>query len=424
MTPRLLAYELLGKAEKSKQFSNIALDHALESSGMSDPDKRLASILFYGVIERRITLDYRIKQLSSRPIDSIDPNVLCAIRLGLYQLMYLDRIPPHAAINEAVGLCSRKSAGFVNAILRSHTRTPISLPDKTDFAEYLSVSYSLCPEIVQRLISSYGEQDTEAILRGFDRTARTTLRVNTLKTDRESLASAIKDAEPTKNSPVGLYANGAIRQLSGFDEGLFFVQDLACAISAEALGASKGDKIIDVCACPGGKSFAAAILSEGEVTSFDIHDSKLSLIEDGAKRLGLDGVKAAECDATSPREDLFGHFDKVICDVPCSGLGVLGKKPDIRHRDNQSLQNLPELQYDILSKSSQYLKDGGVILYSTCTLNPEENERVVERFLTEHKGFRTEDFTVGHLESQDGILTLLPHIHNTDGFFIAKLRKE
>jgi 16S rRNA (cytosine967-C5)-methyltransferase len=215
------------------------------------------------------------------------------------------------------------------------------------------------------------------------------------------------------------------RRLYGFEDGLFFVQDAACAISAEALGAVDGDKIIDVCACPGGKSFAAAMLTpNGGVTSFDLHESKLSLISDGAARLGLTNVSVDVCDALYPREELFGHFDRVICDVPCSGLGVLAKKPDIRHRDNQSLQNLPELQYSILEASSKYLKDEGVIVYSTCTLNPEENERVVEHFLGEHAEFSSVDFSVGDIASTGGMLTLLPHVHGTDGFFIAKLRKE
>ena len=164
--------------------------------------------------------------------------------------------------------------------------------------------------------------------------------------------------------------------------------------------------------------------NSGSVTSFDIHDSKLSLIVDGASRLGLSNVTTDVCDATAPREDLFETFDRVICDVPCSGLGVLAKKPDIRHKDNENLHNLPELQLDILKKSSGYLKDGGYMVYSTCTLNPEENERVVNKFLEDDPRFSLCDFTVGDLASEGGMLTLWPHIHGTDGFFIAKLKKE
>ena len=229
------------------------------------------------------------------------------------------------------------------------------------------------------------------------------------------------------DSPLTVRLPGSVnpRRLPGFDDGLFFVQDAACAVSIEALAPLKGEMIVDVCACPGGKSFAAAILSRGaEVLSLDVHDSKLSLVEEGARRLGLDGITVREKDAREPIEELIGKCDRVICDVPCSGLGVLAKKPDIRYRDNESLQKLPELQYDILSASSKYLKDGGTIIYSTCTLNPAENEEVVRRFLACHGEFSLVDFTVGTLSSKEGMMTLIPSVHGTDGFFIAKMRKE
>ena len=178
MTPRFLAYNLLIKIEKSKQYSNIALDNALLASDMSDADKRLASILFYGVIERKISLDYRISILSSRKLNSLDASVLTALRLGLYQLIYLDRIPPHAAINETVALCSGKSKGFVNAILRAHTRQKdFALPDKSDFAKYLSVKYSICPPLAEKFISVFGDNEVEAVLEGFVHTPETTVRV-------------------------------------------------------------------------------------------------------------------------------------------------------------------------------------------------------------------------------------------------------
>ena len=199
----------------------------------------------------------------------------------------------------------------------------------------------------------------------------------------------------------------------------------ASAVSAEALGTRVGDRVIDVCACPGGKSFAAAILAgmDGSVLSLDLHESKLSLIEAGKARLGLNNITVEACDATEPKDELFGSFDRVICDCPCSGLGVLGKKSDMRYRDLGTLGELSELQYKILSASSGYVKDGGVIVYSTCTLNPEENEEVVSRFLDSHSDFVLTDFEVGELSSEGGMLTLLPHVHGTDGFFIAKLTK-
>ena len=213
--------------------------------------------------------------------------------------------------------------------------------------------------------------------------------------------------------------------LPGFSEGEVFVQDRASHIATLALSPCAGETVIDVCACPGGKSFLSAILmnDRGRVISFDLHESKLSLIRDGAKRLGLTSIEAGQCDATSPRTELFGTADKVICDVPCSGLGVLGKKPDLRYKDQDSIDALPALQLDILRASVNYLKAGGEIIYSTCTLNPQENEEVVRAFLSMSEDFAPIDFTVGGISSEGGMLTLLPHVHRTDGFFVAKLRK-
>lgn len=423
MTPRLLAYELLQKAEKSKQYSNIALDHALESSDMSDADKRLASILFYGVIERRITLDYRIRSLSSRPIEDIDSGVLCALRLGLYQLMYLDRIPPHAAINESVALCSRKSAGFVNAILRSHTRTSFSLPDSADTVESLSITHSVCPELIGKLIDSYGEDITKTILGGFDKAAHTTLRVNTLKTSRDALANAIVGAELTKSSPVGIWANGSVRQLYGFEEGLFFVQDEASQICVEVLDAKEGETVLDICSCPGSKSFGSAIKmnNSGKIISFDLHENKLSLIDKGARRLGIDIITTQAADGRVRIPKLEGSADRVLCDVPCSGFGVISKKPELRYKDPKESENLPSIQRAILNNVCAYVKSGGTLVYSTCTILPEENEKNILGFLDEHPEFELVPWKVGDIDAKDGYITLFPHLHNTDGFFIAKL---
>jgi 16S rRNA (cytosine967-C5)-methyltransferase len=216
------------------------------------------------------------------------------------------------------------------------------------------------------------------------------------------------------------------RALPGFYDGYFFVQDEACAISVLALDPKKGEKIADVCSAPGGKSFAAAILSsdQSEIMSFDLHESKLSLIKDGAQRLGLTSVTVSSLDATTPNEELFGYFDKVICDVPCSGLGVLGKKADLKYRSEDALRELPNLQYEILSKSLCYLKDNGELIYSTCTLNPLENEEVIKRLIGTRPEISPIDFTVGDLSSHNGMLTLIPFADRTDGFFVAKLKKE
>ena len=423
MTPRSLAYDLLGRSEKSKQYSNIALDHALEKSGLSHADKRLASALFYGVTERRITLDYRISQLSARPVSELDDEVLCALRIGLYQLMYLDRIPAHAAINETVGLCKKRFSGFVNAILRAHTREPFVLPSREDAAEYLSVSCSVCKELCERFISIFGVDEAERVLNGFFGVSDTTLRVNTLRTSRETLAQKLEDATPTDISPAGLYVKGSVRELYGFSEGLFFVQDQASQICVEALDAREGELMLDICACPGSKSFGSAIKmnGKGRIIAFDLHENKLSLVRESAKRLGIDVIETSAMDGRTPIPELFGKADRVLCDVPCSGFGVLGKKPELRYKSPEESARLPEIQRAILDNASRYVKVGGTLVYSTCTLLPEENQQNIQEFLARHPEFSLAPWSVGSLEVSSGMITLMPHIHNTDGFFIAKL---
>ena len=424
--PRMLAFELLQKAEKSKQYSNIALDHALEECNLSDVDKKLASILFYGVTERKITLDHRINELSSRSLGELDDKVLCALRIGLYQLIYLDRIPPHAAINETVSLCPKKSAGFVNAILRSHTRIPMSAPKSDDPAKQLSLSYSVCPALAQRFIDDFGIDEAGNILKGFDHNAKTTLRVNTLKTDRETLFRSIEGAELTKNSPEGIFANGSVRSLYGFNDGLFFVQDEASQICVEALGAHEGDLMLDICSCPGSKSFGSAIKmnGKGRIIAFDLHENKLSLVRSGAERLGIDIIETRAADGRSFIPELELSADRVLCDVPCSGFGVLAKKPELRYKDPSESERLPEIQRAILENASRYVKHGGVLVYSTCTLLPSENEKNILAFLDDHPEFELTPWTVGDISAEHGYLTLLPHVHGTDGFFIAKLTRK
>ena len=426
-TARALALELLQKSARQQQFSNIALDKALERCSLSDADKRLTSLLFYGVTERKITLDYRIAELSSRPIDEIDPLTLDILRLGLYQLTFTEKIPPHAAINETVKLCTRRTAGFVNGILRAHTRGgEIVFPDRQSApAEYLSVKYSVCRELCDKFIGVFGIDKTESIFTTLT-PPPTTLRVNTLKISRDELAVRLGDAEPTQYSPVGLKVKGAVRSFYGFDDGLFFVQDEASQICVQALDARSGMTVMDVCACPGSKTFGAAINMEnrGRVLSYDLHEKKLSLILSGANRLGIDIVEVTKQDGRAPIPELFGRADRVLCDVPCSGFGVLAKKPELRYKDPAASSALPDSQLAILENACRYVKNGGVLVYSTCTVFPEENQENVERFLTSHPEFTLTPFCVGDLSVDRGYVTLLPDVHHTDGFFIAKLTKK
>jgi len=425
---RQTALAILQKNEKAGQYTNLALDHALKDSTLSSADRALVATLVYGVTERRITLDYVLSTLVSRPLSELDADALFALRLGLYQLMYLDRIPQHAAIYETVNICRRRSAGFVNAVLRAYTRLrePVAFPNvKDEPVRALSVCYSVCERLAERLIASLGAEQAEAYLAATLQTPPTTLRVNTARIRREELAERIEGSELTPLSPHGLYVKGAVRELYGFEEGLFFVQDEASQICVEALGAKAGECVLDICACPGSKSFGAAMSMEGrgEIFAFDLHESKLSLVVSGAKRLGILIPKTQAADGRVPKAELIGTADRIICDVPCSGYGVLAKKPELRYKDPAISASLPQIQTDILENCSTYLKSGGTLVYSTCTVLGEENEQVVQAFLRRHSEFSLTPFAVGELSCERGMITLYPHIHHTDGFFIAKLTK-
>ena len=427
MTARELAFRLLQKAETNDQFLNLSLDHALERSGLSESDRALAAALVYGVTEKRLTLDHRLASLSTRPVDGLDLSVRTALRMGLYQLSFMDRIPAHAAVNETVSLVPKKVSGFVNAVLRSALRSPLHiLPDPSDLAEYLSVKYSIGKPLTEKLLSVFGREETEALFSAFGRIPPTTLSVNTLQISREELAQRIPDAVPPPYSQTGLSVRGSVRGLYGFEEGLFFVQDEASQIAVEALGAEEGDLLMDICSCPGSKSFGSAIRmkNRGRILSFDLHEKKLPLISSGASRLGIEIITPAVRDGRDPLPEYFKKADRVLCDVPCSGFGVLAKKPELRYKDPATSEALPDIQLAILDNACRYVKTGGTLVYSTCTILPEENEGNVSRFLERHPEFTPAPFSVGALSVPTGSITLLPHKHGTDGFFVAKFIKQ
>lgn len=429
MNARETALAILQKNEKAGQYTNIALDHALQNTGLSAADRSLVSALVLGVTERRITLDYYLSSLTDRPLTELDTDALYALRMGLYQLIYMDRIPPHAAIYETVNICRKRSRGFVNAVLRTHTRRNASpaLPSvEEEPVRALSVRYSVCEELASKMIDVLGAAEAECYFAATLQAPLTTLRVNTAHVTRDALASRIPDAIPTPLSPHGLKVSGAIRTLPGFAEGDFFVQDEASQLCVEALGALPGDTVIDACSCPGSKSFGAAMnmQNKGKIYSFDLHKSKLSLVVSSARRLGILTPEVAEQDARMPREDLIGIADRVLCDVPCSGFGVLAKKPELRYKSPEVSGNLPTIQSAILNNCATYVKEGGTLVYSTCTVLPEENERVISAFLESHPEFTLTPFVAGNLRCDEGMITLYPHIHQTDGFFIAKLQRK
>jgi len=424
---RKIALEVLTRCE-SGGYSNIALDTSIKRNDLSSADRGLITALVYGTIERKITLDHIISSLSSIPNSKIERDTRNILRMGLYQLIYMEKIPDHAAINETVNLCNKRSKGFVNAILRSYLREKdkITFPDKSDPVKYLSVNYSIGEPLAEELLCAYPFEECEKMLEAFGANTPITLRINNLKSSRVKVLDELDGALLTKYSPDGIVLeSAAISELDCLKDGRATVQDEASQICVRALGAQKGDTVFDVCACPGSKSFGAAMTmeNEGEILAFDIHENKLSLVQKGAERLGISIISTRAHDARKPIEELFGTADKIICDVPCSGFGVIGKKPEIRYKDPKESEKLPQIQYDILENVANYLKIGGTLVYSTCTILPDENEENIERFLENHKSFELVPFSVGELEVSSGMITLLPHTHHTDGFFIAKLKR-
>lgn len=433
MNVRELALLALDRVMRDKSYSNIAVDTVIRRETLTGKDRSLFCVLVYGVIERRITLDYLIDSLSTLPPEKIEFPTRNLLRMGIYQLRFLDRVPDHAALYETVNLAPRRTRGFVNAILRSYLRQKdtLALPRKEDGSlRYLSVAYSYPEEFCRKLVGEFGEDKAEEILAAFEKTPALTLRVNTLRTSRDALLSSLADkglsVALTPNAPHGLRVENASLSELGLDEGLFFVQDEASQIAVAALGAKKGDTVYDICACPGSKSFGAALdmENEGKLLSFDLHENKLSLVEKSAARLGITILRTQARDGRDFDETLLRSADRVICDVPCSGFGVVAKKPEIRYKELSACAALPKIQYDILNTACRYVKKGGTLVYSTCTIFSEENGDNVRRFLTEHPEFSLTPFAVGSLDVPEGQITLLPSEHGTDGFFIAKFTRK
>ena len=420
---RALAVEILGRCTSAEQYSNLALDTAIKRNDLAAADRALLTALVYGVIEKKLTLEYHILVLAKRPIEEIAPAVRTLLSVGLYQLAYMDRIPTHAAVNETVELAPKRAKGFVNAIMRAYCRAEgkIELPDREqDLIRFLSVKYSFDERVCARFVEGFGAERAEALLASFGVQPPLTLRVNTLKITREELLERLLeqgfDAMPTKESRTGILVRGnaPVRELYGFSEGLFFVQDEASQLCTEAVGAEAGMTVLDLCACPGSKSFGIALdmKNEGRVCSCDLHENKLSLVRDGAARLGISIVETYARDARNTREEWIGRVDRVLCDVPCSGFGVFAKKPELRYKDPERSRDLPAIQANILRTAAGYVKRGGRLIYSTCTLLPQENGENVERFLREHP-----DFTLVRER------TLTPLEDGTDGFYFAVLER-
>lgn len=409
---RKTAVKVLVKIEKEGTYSNLGVAEALKNSELNLQDKSLATAIIYGVLDRKITLDYILSKFLKTPINKTEPFTLMVLRSALYQIKYMDKIPESAAVNEAVKIMKSskfsRNSGFVNGVLRSVLRTEVEIP-KGDSAEDLSVRYSCPLWIVESFLKDYGLADTKALLEESLKPAPTVLRINTVKAD----ISEIEKEYEIKENSIELTKGIDISNSELYKKGLVYAQDYASQRAVEILSPKSGDRVLDVCSAPGGKAFTMANLmgNKGEIIACDLYPHRVELIERTAKRLGLDIIKTAVADATRYNPKL-GEFDCVLCDVPCSGLGVIRRKPEIKYNALPCLEELKNIQLSILRNAVKYLKKGGKLLYSTCTLRREENEKLVISFQKEYNDLCK---VYEH--------TFMPHKDGTDGFYCALFEK-
>ncbi|MBE6949174.1 MAG: 16S rRNA (cytosine(967)-C(5))-methyltransferase RsmB [Ruminococcaceae bacterium] len=432
VTPREAALTAIAAGRKSKAWPDAFLDNLVKKERFDRRDAALVYRMTYGVLQNMALCDYYISAYSSIELSKIEPIVLDILRLSVYQLAFLDRIPAHAAVSEGVELARKKSnpraAGFVNAVLRKAASNGMPEIKEADDIKYLSIKYSHPEWLVRLFLDELGREDCEKYLAANNELVPIYAQVNTLKATGEQVLSRLRDEGiNVKETSLGLelVGSGNLEDIEVFKDGSIYIQDGAARIAVEAAGVKPDMNVLDGCAAPGGKSFAAAIMMEnrGHILSRDIHEKKLKRILREGERLGISIIETEAMDARVYQPELEKSFDAVIADVPCSGLGVIRKKPDIRYKDGDSLSELPEIQLDILRNLSKYCKSGGTVLYSTCTVLNRENSGVVEKFLAENEEFQLEAFETGDIIAPKGMITLYPHIHGTDGFFIAKLRR-
>ena len=436
MSARETALNVLVACRRDGAWANGVLKEYIRRDKLDRRDAALAARLCYGVLQNRGKLDFYLKQLLTGKLRDLHPAVLDILRLGMYQIYEMDKIPASAAVNESVALAKkycgklRNASGLVNGVLRSAIRTKGTLQEP----DTLEDRYSHPKQLVSLLRSYVGQDKLEPMLAANNASVPTTIQVNTLRITPEELTALLEQegitAVPHSWMPncLTLSGTGELEQLESFRKGFYYVQDPAARLAVTCAQVAAGDQVLDCCAAPGGKSFAAAVEmgDRGSIISCDIHPHKTGLIENGAQRLGLESIRVQQKDATAPWEPWVGQMDVVLADVPCSGYGIIRKKPDIRYKDPDSMNELPQLQLAILRRQAEFVKPGGVLLYSTCTLVRKENEGVVEAFLRTEPDFIREPLPLPAVfgENTSGMLTLIPGEYDTDGFFICRLRRK
>ena len=436
MSARKGALEVLTACRTRGAWADAVLGSHLK--GLAPADAGLCSRIAYGVLQNETLLDFYLAQFCSQRLDHLQPPLADILRIGAYQILFLDRVPDSAAVHTSVELAKEagrgQAAGLVNAVLRRLCREKENLPPIPDRDEgkYLSIRYSHPKWLVKRLLALLGREGTEAFLAAGNSLPPLAAQVNTCRFSTDEAAALLeKEGIPAERHPwlpdcLLLRETGSLEGLRAFREGALYIQDPAARLAVLAGEPQPGDRVLDVCAAPGGKSFAAAIAmgDRGEILSCDLHENKLKRIREGADRLGLHSIRTEAADGRAFREVWGDAFDLVLVDAPCSGLGILRKKPDIRRKRADDLFALPVIQSAILENAARYVRPGGTLLYSTCTILPEENEEVTAAFLGLHPEFSRERFSLpGPVGTVEGQVTLWPHLHDTDGFYICRMTR-
>ena len=436
MGAREPALNVLIACRREEGWSNGVLKDYISRDRLDRRDAALATRLCYGVVQNRGLLDFYLAQLLTGKVKSLHPAVRDILHMGLYQIYLMDKIPESAAVNESVDLAKRyckklrSAPGLVNGVLRNAVRTKGTLRQPNSWED----KYSHPGELINELKAYVGKDRMEAMLRANNAMAPMVVQVNRLKTTAAELSARLEaegiavTAHSWMEDALVLSGTGSIEELSAFQEGLFYVQDPASKLSVLCAELPNEEiRVLDCCAAPGGKSFAAAIATGGKakITSCDVYAHKAELIAKGAQRLGLP-IEAIRQDATAFRPEWEAAFDAVIVDAPCSGYGIIRKKPDIRYKNIAQMKELPQLQRAILENQRRYVKPGGLLMYSTCTLVRAENEGMVENFLADHPEFSLEPLPLRAPlpQNESGCLALNPGEYDTDGFFIRRLRKQ
>ncbi|AOY77369.1 16S rRNA (cytosine(967)-C(5))-methyltransferase RsmB [Clostridium formicaceticum] len=445
MNARESALKVLHKIDVEKAYSNIALNHEIKHGQYTKLDRNFITELVYGTLENCIFIDYILQQFSTTKLNKMDTWTLNLLRLSIYQIFFLDKVPDFAAVNESVNLSKKyckRASGFINGVLRSIIRNKesIKMPNKEkELAKYLSIKYSHPKWMVERFLKYFSEDFTEGLLKSNNETPKLCIRVNILKTNVEEVVQLLLENEiKVEKSPFiseALMVEGGFSELEVLDiykKGLIHIQDFSSMLAAKILDPKENQFVIDVCSAPGGKTthIAQLMKNKGRVLARDIHSHKLNLIEKNAKRLNIDIIEVEKFNGKDLDHQLLNAADKVLVDAPCSGLGIIRRKPEIKYRkEADDIRVITEMQLKILINASKYVKTGGELLYSTCTIDPNENDKVIEKFLN-----LSSDYEVINISQQYGrmlpgnhkekMIQLYPNIHGTDGFFICKLRKK